>query len=127
MTIGVSCAIDLRRRRIPCGETDPVTLSWPSEHGSDADERHQLIWEAVQTLTDGERLIVLRRVVSETPYDGIAQELGVKTGSCRVTYLRAIKKLRNRLREWGLELTVSEPVDVIPEESTFTAPLPEGA
>ena len=61
------------------------SLDWPS------------VYQAIGKLSTKEQAIVTLRLFDEMTYDEIAQVLGIRSGTARVTYSRAIKKMRSLL------------------------------
>jgi RNA polymerase sigma-70 factor (ECF subfamily) len=49
------------------------------------------------------RIVALLAVVEEVPHDAIAQALGISEGTVRIRKLRALRQLRKRLSELGVQ------------------------
>lgn len=62
-----------------------------------ADERRRTVWEAVATLSSGERTVVMLYYRDEMSLGDIAQILGVTTGTVKQLIFRARRHLRERL------------------------------
>jgi RNA polymerase sigma-70 factor, ECF subfamily len=62
-----------------------------------ADEQRRQLWEAVATLSSGERTVVMLYYRDEMPVGDIAHVLGVTSGTVKTLLFRARRHLRERL------------------------------
>lgn len=81
-------ALQMKRLRVSShtGPSEPNdSVDWP------------LVQQAISQLSAKEQTIVTLRLLEEMPHDEIAQILSIRSGTVRVTYSRAINKLRDWL------------------------------
>lgn len=96
-----------------------ASLVAPSDPQDQPERR--LVLTAVDALPERERAALLLRVVSELPYEAVAQELSCPIGSAKTWVHRALTRLRRQLRHPGLGeagvlalLQVPVPVPTLP-------------
>jgi len=96
-----------RRQRLEEDEFDPINQSDPDSVGGVAwvaqAERAQLVSEAMARLSDRCRVLIERLFFEDPPkpYEELARELGLATGSMGFTRGRCLDKLRKALEELG--------------------------
>ncbi len=73
----------------------------------------ELLHEALQSLPDDMRAVVVLRDVYDLPHEAIAAELGISEGAAKVRLHRARKKLRERLFPLRGELTGEETAHAV--------------
>lgn len=104
----VNAAVDLLRRRErdpgSCSTEDPaaVRLTDPSptpEEQVQQKERQKLIWQAVATLTENHRKILLLREIGGLDYREIGEALELTPGTVKSRLARARRELREKLLE----------------------------
>src|SRR5581483_7665249 len=61
-------------------------------------EQRAMLYQLVETLPTDQRLVILRRFVSQKSLREIAQELGRSEGAVKQLQLRALQNLRERIR-----------------------------
>lgn len=81
----LAAAVAQRRIRLAGEAADEHRLDWPS------------LYEAIASLKAKEQAVVTLRGLEQLPYDQIAATLGMKPSTARVTFNRALKKLRASL------------------------------
>ena len=71
--------------------------------GIDSEEAHKLDWprlyQAIAALSPGEQAVITLRSFENLPYEQVATIVGLKAATARVTYHRALVKLRAHLGE----------------------------
>jgi RNA polymerase sigma factor (sigma-70 family) len=82
-------------------ESDPLAVAGPE--WSAQLERNQIVGEALARLTERCRALIERLFFDDPPkpYDVVARELGLATGSMGLTRSRCLDKLRKALEELG--------------------------
>lgn len=82
-------------------ESDPVAMAGPD--WSAQLERNQLVSESLARLTERCRALIERLFFEDPPrpYEDVARELGLATGSMGLTRSRCLDKLRKALEELG--------------------------
>jgi RNA polymerase sigma-70 factor (ECF subfamily) len=88
----------LERREGAALETapEPGTPAIGASRLADA-ERHRRLWDEVQSLSAGERTVVLLYYRDELPVADIAEALGFTPGTVKTLLFRARKHLREKL------------------------------
>lgn len=72
----------------------------PADAVIDAEQALRLA-DAIESLPEAVREVLVRRVFHREPFDSIARTLGTTAGAARVTWTRALRKLRERLESDG--------------------------
>lgn len=83
----LEAAVAQRRIRIPMVVEDCDRLDWP------------LLYEAIASLRSKEQAVVALRAFEQLPYEQIAIALDMKATAARVTFNRALGKLRTHLEK----------------------------
>lgn len=94
----------LRRARPPSADWDALAEQVASanpvhdpESSARRGEARQAVWQAVDTLADHHRLVVLLRYLHDLPYREIAQVLDLSEGTVKSRLYHAHRQLRERL------------------------------
>lgn len=103
-TIAHNAVIDHYRTRKVTAALDDVRLSDPGhaetvENGIDAAVEMNSIKNALQTLTDDQRQVLVLKFIDEMSNEEIAQHLGKREGAIRALQMRGLKALAKRLAE----------------------------
>lgn len=64
----------------------------------------QLIMDAIVQLGESDRTVILLRHVDQYTAEETAAELGISANTCRQRYLRALRKLKDLLKNQGLRI-----------------------
>ena len=103
LTVAVSNArIDYLRARIRRLQRELVTEEYEILFSEDCDyieaiSENDALHQAMQTMKEKERYVVLARILDEKGFDEIADELGMGYKGVAAIYYRAIRKLKNIL------------------------------
>ena len=103
LTVAVSNArIDYLRARIRRLQRELVTEEYEILFSEDHDyiegiSENETLHQAMQTIKEKERYVVLARILDEKGFDEIADELGMGYKGAAALYYRAIRKLRDIL------------------------------
>jgi len=103
LTVAVSNArIDYLRARIRRLQRELVTEEYEILFSEDHDyiegiSENEALHQAMQTIKEKERYVVLARILDEKGFDEIADELGMGYKGAAAIYYRAIRKLRDIL------------------------------
>ncbi len=93
----------LRQRQLLAQAVQGRQLRLCSDHDNQVERK--LDWprlhEAIAALEPREQTVITLRSFEDLPYERIATVVGVKTGTARVIYHRAVTKLRARLTRMG--------------------------
>lgn len=108
-TITSRLALNWRRSRVHLQSLEPDTPQ--SEAASTQDllgesileERANRLWQAVSSLSQGERTAVLLFYKQDMAIAEVANVLGVTTGSVKTLLFRAREKLRKANPDWGFQ------------------------
>ncbi len=99
-------AIDLRRQRRPAVRIDdvphPVAADDASASLLDREHLRDQIAAALDSLSEGQRLVLVAKVYDEMTFATIADEMDLAVSTVKTHYLRAVRALRDRLHK-GLE------------------------
>jgi RNA polymerase sigma-70 factor, ECF subfamily len=103
-TIAHNAVIDHYRTRKVTAALEDVRLSDPGhaeavENGIDSAVEMHSIKNALQTLTDDQRQVLLLKFIDEMSNEEIAQHLGKREGAIRALQMRGLKALAKRLAE----------------------------
>lgn len=103
-TIAHNAVIDHYRTRKVTAALDDVRLSDPGhaewvENGIDFSVEMQSIKNALSTLTDDQRQVLLLKFLDEMSNEEIARHLGKREGAIRALQMRGLKALAKRLAE----------------------------
>ncbi len=85
----------LRRRPMQTAEDSAETTVHQQEHTA-------LVHEAIETLSDKYRTIIILRVFESLSYKAIAKTLSIPEATVETRLLRARKQLRDKLRQRGV-------------------------
>jgi RNA polymerase sigma-70 factor (ECF subfamily) len=106
-------AIDLRRRRttseMPAGaEASPMIASvsevTSAETGLDRETLRHDVAQALDAVSELQRGVLVAKIYDELTFAQIADELGVAISTVKTHYLRAVRAVRDRLRQrWAGE------------------------
>ena len=65
----------------------------------DGDEAQTLLYQAIESLPDKQRLVFNLRYFEEMPYEDMSETLQTSVGALKASFHHAIKKIESRLRQ----------------------------
>ena len=96
-------AIDLRRQRHPAARIDevshPVTAHDSTTSSLDREHLRDRIAAALDSLPEGQRLVLVAKVYDEMTFAAMADEMDLAVSTVKTHYLRAVRALRDKLHE----------------------------
>ena len=102
--IATNAALDhLRKAKPETSLPDDLQMPAPSTNPGIADEIRRKTAQAFQELPPKLRVAATLALIEEQSYDEIAAALGISTGAVKLRVFRAVRLLRNRLKQQGIE------------------------
>lgn len=88
-----------QKRDVACEVDLAATVDYVAPSPGVSSQEDLALAEALEALPETMREVVLRRVFEGEPFDQIARDLGRPASTVRVLWVRALRKLRERLGE----------------------------
>lgn len=79
---------------------DPVLVGFDPLESMEQQERHEILYKAMQKLSERYRGVLIKRYLEGMEYPDIAEELGLNVGAVEVCMHRARKALAAAMREY---------------------------
>lgn len=101
--VTVNHCLDLIRARRPAAPL-PEEAPAPAAEAADAAasaERRERVARALADLSEGQRLVLTAKVFDGETFEEIAASLGMSVSSAKTHYLRALRRLRDKLGTEG--------------------------
>ena len=96
-------AIDLRRQRRPAAPIEevpqPVATDDSIARSLDREDLRDRIATALDSLSEGQRLVLVAKVYDEMTFAAMADEMDLAVSTVKTHYLRAVRALRDKLHK----------------------------
>jgi RNA polymerase sigma-70 factor (ECF subfamily) len=103
-TVAERRLIDEARRRERRGPDVPLAEAATPAHADGYGGRvASALREALRRLPDGQREVVVMRLLEGRPFAGIAAQVGTSEAACKMRFARALSTVRDQLKQEGIE------------------------